>query len=258
MAEVINFEDYNVRTRSGDARLTSVVLTGWGDMNAGVPALKEFTDNGRLWGRFTETSGLVELFRHPAMAAGDRVMSGTAANGEVTLAEDNSSGMTGSMAIDSGTAGDNPAEDSEFDIVVSYAHELDVSAIYAGIEGEMDDGQFNGQDVRLEALLKDVKRETLDPMIWDKHADEIGTDEQGRPNVAWLSSLRQLAKVHALLCVAHLYLRRAGMNPAFLDAAEKYEKLARDKWGATALAFDRAADGEIDRRGIAQNDVERG
>lgn len=258
MAESINFEDYSVRVRLGDARITSLELTGWGAMNNGVPALKEFTDSGRLWGRFDASSGDVEMFRKPTMLPGDLVMSGNASAGSVDLTEDNSSGMSGSMDIDGGSLGSNPLEDSEFDVVVSYANELDIKRVYEGLDGEMTDGQFNGEGARMESLLKDTKREIIDPKIWDKHADEIGVDAQGRPNIAWMSSPRQLARCQAFFCAAALAERRASLNPELIDLAERYESRANDAWGSTAIAFDPEADGEIDRRGIAQNEIERG
>lgn len=248
------FEDYNIILRSGDAFISRLALTGWGAVSSSVPALRTWSDSGRMWGKIT-TGDVFELYRRPGLASGDKVCNGTISSGTVTLAQANSSGISGSADITSFTSSSTHL----FDVLVSYADESDILTIYPQAGNELDsNSKFEGQDARFEWLLKDVKRTELDPLIWARYKTQLGSsisasgrllqltaagiDIQGRPLIGYMSDPRQLSRVHAKLCAARLYERRGatvGMGAMeYIDAGDKLRRQAMEDFNMIEIAFD--------------------
>lgn len=258
------FEDYNIILRSGDAFISRLDLTGWGAYASSTPALRTWSDNGRMWGKIT-TGDAFELYRRPGLASGDKVCEGSISSGIVTLAQANASGISGSADIGSYTSG----SEHLFDVLVSYADESDIVTIYPQAAKELDsNSKFEGQDTRFEWLLKDVKRTELDPLIWARYKSQLGsslnshvlqtagsgTDIQGRPLIGYMSDPRQLSRVHAKLCAARLYERRGasvGMGSMeFIDAGDKLRRQAMAAFNMLEIAFDIDKDNLHDTYGM--------
>jgi hypothetical protein len=215
------FEDYSILLRSGDAKLSRLALSGW---QATAATLRTWSDRGRVWGKISPTSGdgYVQLFRRPGLAASDLLAHGTIAAGgtTATLTAQNASGISGSLDI---LEHDETATHL-FDVIVSYADEQDIVKIYTGAANELDsNSKYEGLDTRFEAVLKEQKL-YLDQLLWTRLKDQIGTDNLGRPNLGYIADPRQLARVHAKLCVSQLYERRGDLGSEigqrFADAAK--------------------------------------
>lgn len=251
----IKYEDYSLRVRSGDLVLRNVRLDGWQETPT---TAREFTNENRLWGKIT-TGNVLSLYADAALTVRVAVSVTISAAGDVAVAEDNASGISGTLNVDY-TLG----EEQLFDIVLTYADELDLKQLYAGVAGELDaSDQYEAQDMRFEALLKSVKRDILDPMIWERYGPrgsaELEADDLGRPLFANLGSPRQLARVHALLCVAEIYDRRASQDPAWMEVADRFRAKGKTLFDVTALMFDADADAAADADPrIPEYDLDRG
>lgn len=241
------FEDYMPLLRSGDALISRVTLTGW---QATASTLRTYSDRGRLWGKISPTSGdgYVQLYRRPAMASGDLIAHGTlsATTNSATLTAQNSSGISGSLDV--------PDHDETathtFDIIVSYADEQDMLPLYAGLTGELDsNSKWEGLNARFEALLLENKR-VLDNLIYKRLKDEIGTDKWGRPNMGYIADPRQLARVHALLCVSQIWAKRGVSIPDRMEIAKTLRAQAFEEFNSMDILLDNNRDSVTD--GAAQ------
>lgn len=242
-------EGYALRTITGDAVLRRLVLSGWG---ATASALATYTDKGRLWWRFTQSSGLFEFFRNSNLASGHRVAYATITSGvSAAFTADNSSGFSGSCELDNGTAGSNPAQNSTGDVIVSYASENDLKNAMRGSPNYLDaNSKWEAQDVRFEALLRESKAE-LDEIIAGRLAGRLDRDTMGRRALCAIASPRQLARVHALYTVYMMERYRVGNKSERREAAEFWKQEALGLLAATHIALDAEGDDEID----SENDV---
>lgn len=258
-------EDHYARTLTGSAVVSRTRLGGWGAMNAGVPALETFTDNGRLWWKYTVSSTTLELFRRPTMQAADRVAyDDGVADGKADLVQDISSGITGSCDIDEGTPGVNPTADATGDLILSYASEADLLSEYADVVGYLDsDSQWYDQDARFEALLKAAKRE-LDESILARGREFLADAVRHDPtNSAYarllnadratfrrtlLASLdpRQFATVHAIWCAYKLESHRVGEHAERAEIAQWHMDRATRLLQGLSIELDVDADGTPD------------
>lgn len=251
------FEDYNILLRSGDAHVSRLVLTGWGAYATNTPALRTWSDNGRMWGAIT-TGDVFELYRRPGLASGDKVCSGTISSNAVTLTAANTSGITGTADIPSFTTGTTHL----FDVIVNYCDEADLLTVYPQAGNELDsNGKFEGQNTRFEYLFRDVKRSTLDPLLWGRLRDAVGADEWGRPLLGYISDPRQLARVQALLCASRLMERRVSTASAgvldYVDGAKMYRKQALEEFNLLEIGVDSDRDDVLDGYQKAQSIVIR-
>lgn len=254
MAQSVNIaEDYSIRTLTGAVVLSRLVLTGWGAWSAGVAALDTWSDRGRLWWVFTQSSGDLSFYRRPTLGSGDKVCSGTASSGLVTLAQANSSGISGTVECTAGTLGSNPAENGTGDVIVSYANENDLLDAYNGVQSYLDsNSKWYGQNTRFEAVLRSSKRD-LDEFIATRLQVGIERDNNGRRKLAAISDPRQLAKVHALYTLSQIEFHRAGANEARVVTAESYERRALALLKALEVAMDYGADGIVDNEQSASS-----
>lgn len=231
-------ERYSVSIpRTGSARLSRIALTGWGADGA----LAAFTDNGRLWVRYTHTGTLVEMFRRPSMASADLVCSGTVSSGVVALSEANSSGITGTADIEA-------TADSTLDIVLSYASEYDLRTVQQQIAQLLDDNnKWQGEGVRFERLLVDAKR-YIDNWIIKEHFSKLKRDSWGRWALGHVVNTYDLARSHALVAVHIATLARAGIQPERHDQAMNFLDLAKSDFNGVSLEFDNERDLSPDDR----------
>lgn len=255
----VKYEDYNSKVRSGDLVIRDITLAGWGAVTTSPAStsLRDFTDHGRLWGRIT-TGNVFELWKTPTFDVSTNrtcyTSSAITAAGIATFIEDNSSGISGTAYL-SYTLG----EEQLFDIIVSYADELDIARAYQGLSGELDsNGDYEGQDDRFESLLKEAKRRDIDPEVYNNYMESLGVDDLGRPLLAKISDPRQLAEAHAAFCVYRLYKKRRAQDIEFRDVANDSLKEAQKELADTPVAFDVDADGSIDNPTNDVTECERG
>lgn len=233
-------ETYSIsEPRTGSARVSRIVLTGHGAAPSAAAGLRTFSDDGRLWGRYTNSSTLLELFRRPTMLSGDRVAytSAVVSGGKATLVQDNSSGISGTCDIDNGTPGTNPTADSTFDLIVSYADEQDIFDELDAAESLLVAGKWQGRGTRFEALLDKAKKE-LDAWIVHTFAPRLKLDDWGRWRLANLVNQRDLARIHALIACHMAVTGRSGFADGALDKAAFYLDLARQSFKTFNPVFD--------------------
>lgn len=240
--QAYEYETYPSKTRTGNAKLSRTVLSGWGAVTATVPALVEFTDRGRLWWRYTQSTALLELFCRPTFLSGDLVASGTVTASKVTLAEGNSSGITGTVDVITAS------EDSTGDIIVSFAHENDIDDVFRNAANVLDDsGQWNGRGTRFEALLSKVQADELLPALRQKMSSRL-TRTSGVADINDIADPRQIASIHAKLVAAWLYDRRGSADSDGVAGAmgKKTRMDAYNLLGATDIGIDYGQDADVD------------
>lgn len=236
--------DYPVRTRTGDAVIDRLVLTGWGTVTSQVTSLFTWTDNGRLWWSYTASSRLITFYRRNSTTiAGDAVCSGTvSAAGLVTLTASNTSGITGTAEVTDGdfTAGAllAPTLDSTGDVIVSYCDENDLIDAAQGVSNVLDsNSKWVGQLVRFEALILRMRLE-FDGYVARKLADLATLDNRNEVTLCDMKNPRQLAPSFSNYCVAEIMERRAGADPARMQAAKDKRERAMDLLKTLTLALD--------------------
>lgn len=220
----VNSEQYNISdARTGSIRVSRLTLTGWGAAPTSSAGLFTWSDQGRMWARFIESTGVLTLYRRSTMAAGDAVCNGTVTAGMVTLAAANDSGISGSADVDDGTPSTNPSVDADLDVVVSYADEVDLLKILARATGLLEGTPPTYMGLggtRFEALLVDA-RQTLDRWLIEKLGTKLRHDAWGRPLLAHIVRQRDLSRVQALIAANMAATARgAGVNVDQLQQAE--------------------------------------
>lgn len=236
--------DYPVRTKTGDAVIDRLVLTGWGTVTSNVTSLFTWTDNGRLWWSYVASTGVITFYRRNSTTiATDAVCTGTVgATGLVTLAAANTSGITGTAEVTDGdfTAGAlvRATQDSTGDVIVSYCDENDLIDAAQGVANVLDSGsKYFGQLVRFEALLL-RQRQSFDGYVARKLADLATRDDRDEIVLCDLKNPRQLAQSFATYCVAELMEIRAGVDAQRIEAAERKRQRAMDLLGSITFALD--------------------
>lgn len=231
--------------RSGRARVSRLVLTGWAATPTASAGLKAWSDDGRMWIVIAGTDFSVRR-RGPGVYAGtDEVCSGTISGGKVALAADNTSGITGSADVDNGTPGTNPDEDATLDVVVGYADENDLLRVERNAISLLNSGVYpsGGSATRFEALLIDAKRK-LDKWILAQAEGEIRYDEWGRPLLAHIVRTGDFARCQALIA---MHMATLGRGEEFADRAVRYLELAREEFKGISIQFDYERDGKADQ-----------
>lgn len=246
-------EDYSIsEARSGTIRVSRLVLTGWGAAPTSSVGVKTWSDQGRMWGVFTASTNDLSLRRRgPGMyVSGDEVCSGTVSAGKVTLAADNTSGISGTADIDAGVPGTNPTADALFDVIVSYADENDLIRAGRLATSLLNSGAYpsGASNTRFEVLLIDAKRK-LDQWILARHSGEVRYDDYGRPLLAHIVRPGDLARCQALIAIHMGYL---GRGREFMQEAEQFLALAREEFKSLTIQFD------YDRDGVADYNVRGG
>ena len=215
--------------RTGDAIIKDLELSGW---DANYNNLEQ----GRLYWR-VNTSDELELFKDEGYASADLVCSGPITAGDtVTLAENNSSGISGSARV-----GHTDGIESTGEVIVSYASELDMLQYQKCIVDYLDDnGQFNGED-RFENPLKRAKlhldkqiRNKLDPWFRRKGSFEVDMSAIAKP--------RQLSEIHALYALYLIFFMVNAGDEELSKFAEKYKTMSGSLLDLTILDLDQEND----------------
>jgi hypothetical protein len=251
-------EAYSIsEPRTGNARVSRLVLTGWGAAPASSAGLMAFSDQGRLWGVYTVgAQDTVTFYRRPEIDPAFAVCTGTVLDGRATLAQASSSGITGSVDIDNGTPGVNPDKDATFDVVVSYCDEIDIIKAGGKLGGllEGSPATYMGLGgVRFERLLIDSKAE-LDRWLVSNLEPRLRYDEWDRPLLAHIVRLGDLSRIQALIAAHQAALARgAALNPEQLPGAEAMIAEARRSFKSVAIQLDyeRRLKGDANQRGGA-------
>lgn len=244
-------EDYSISdARTGVVRVSRLRLTGWGDAPTASAGLLSFSDQGRLWFKYTLATTLLEVFRRSTMLAGDLVANDAAvADGKATLVEQSSSGLTGTLDIDNGTPGTNPAVDATLDAVVSYCDEKELATVLDGLDGYLKSGKWNGEDVRFEALLKRAKRK-VDKWIVENHDPRMRVDTWGRVTTAHLVNQMDFARCQALVAASFATEQRSGFVEGNQDTADRLLTKAADEFADINPVWDYERDLSPDNRTV--------
>lgn len=247
MAGVVNIaEDYSTRTRTGDALITRLVLTGWGTVTTAVTSVFTWTDRGRLWWVYTASSGDLSFYRRATAGSGDKVCSGTASSGLVTLSQANTSGVSGTAEVTAGVFGTNPALDSTGDCIITYADENDLIDNYKAVTSYLDsNSKWEGKLIRFEAIIVRAKRQ-LDEYIAARLGDRLRRDAGGRRMLADITDPRQLADVHAEYTLGLIEEYRAGLVAERRAAAKERQNKALELLGVMNIGLDYDGDSVVD------------
>lgn len=234
----INSEDYSISdARTGSIRLSRLVLTGWGAAPTSSVGLFTWSDQGRMWGVYTASSADLSFYRRSTAGSADKVCSGTVSSGTVTLAQANSSGISGTADVDNGTPGTNPTEDSTFDVVVSYCDERELFTAHDAIESYLESGSWQGEGTRFEALLIKAKR-ILDQWMVNQHNSLLVIDKWQRYMLAHIVNQQDIARTQALVACHLAIMGRSGFIDGADLKAETYMNLARQAFKAFTPAID--------------------
>ena len=238
--------DYPTRTRTGDAVLDRLVLTGWGLVTSNVTSLFTWTDGGRLWWVFTQSSGDLSFYRRKTAGSGDKVCSGTVSSGLVTLAQANSSGISGTAELTTGNydaALVQPTSNSTGDVIISWCDENDLVDAAQGVSNVLDsNSKWVGQLARFEALFLHYLR-PFGGYVAQRLTGRVQTDFNGRPRLADIMEPRDLAAPFANYLVAELVNNRYGADhPKTIAAQTRWKELLN----ATEIAIDQGADRVLD------------
>lgn len=242
-------EDYTISVaRSGDASIRNLALTGWGN------ALATVSEAGRLY--WSVTSGnTLELYRNEARAAGDLVASGAinASTHAVTLAQANSSGLSGSATVvhTSGLAANG-------EVILSYADEPELASELQHLTSLLDgSSQWEGGR-RFEKALRQAKR-TLDAALIGQLQHRLPRTAAHLPDLSAIAQPRQLAEVHAKLTASLLFEQRGVHAPINYERAERKRRDAHDLLKNIALALDLDNNDSVDDRpSLSSGSVRRG
>ncbi len=219
--------------RTGDAVISRLVLTGWSN------SLQTWSEDGRLYWTVS-TGNVLSLYRHPDKGSGDRVCYGTVSSELVTLAQDNSSGISGTARVvhTSGT-------EATGEIIVSYATEQDLEAVLHSATSFLSSSNWAGQ-TRFEEAFRSAKRE-LDRWLPSKLANS-GALKQGTNelDLSIVSKPRQLAEVHANLTAWKVLQRMASLDAEEREIADRFFKEAKRIFADVRLDVDYTKDNVVD------------
>jgi hypothetical protein len=226
-------EPYTISpARTGDAIISKLVLTGWS------ATIQTWSDEGRLYWSIS-TGNVLGCYRHPDKGSGDRVCYGTISNDLVTLAQDNSSGISGTARV---VHTDATAATGE--IIVSYANEPDLEAVLHSSTSFLSSSQWAGQ-TRFEEAFRSGKRE-LDRWLPAKIGN-VGTLKDSHEfDLSVVSKPRQLAEVHANLTAWKVLQRMASLDSEEQAIADRFFREAKRIYGDVRLDVDHEQDGTVD------------
>lgn len=236
--------DYPSRTRTGDAVLDRLVLTGWGAVTSNVTSLFTWTDGGRLWWVFTQSSGDLSFYRRKTAGSGDKVCSGTVSSGLVTLAQANTSGISGTAEL---TTGDYsgalvmPTVNSTGDVILSWCDENDLIDAARGVPNVLDsNSKWFGQLARFESLFLHHMAD-FGNYVQQRLAGAVQNDFNNKPRLCDIMEPRQLAKAYANYIVSEAMETRQGADPVKMAATEAKRKRAFDLLRSLDIAIDTGA-----------------
>ena len=187
---------------------------------------RDNTDGGRLYCKvfFNSPDYVVELYKSSDFSSANLVASGsiTDSSGDVTLSEENSSGLSVSLKL-------AYSGDVEFGLLVFYACYEDLRGFERNLADLLDDaGEIDGR-VRFESFIEHSKR-ILDAHLAVRFARSVHSDTPGRENLASPDELREPA-IYATLSAIYFYMK-ADFNDSNFKLALDYQKKL-ENWLAT-------------------------
>lgn len=226
--------------RTGDARISRLVLTGW---SAGFDT---WTEDGRAY--WDVVSGVLTLWKNELRTgATTRLCSGTITAGVVTLSALNSSGISGSARVDH-------AEDSTGDVIISYANEQALESLCRSVSSFLSTSAWAGV-TRFEEAFR-LGKEELDRWLVERLIGQLSRKDTREIDLSVVAKPRQLAQVHGLLTLGFIFERLASIteNPAHFELTDRYRKRAKDVWAHVRLDLnadeDEIVDGEARLRAV--------
>lgn len=236
--------------RTGVIRVSRLALTGWANAApTSSVGFKAWSDEGRVWGVYTSSSADLSFYRRSTAGVSDKVCSGTVASGKVTLAQANSSGISGTCDVDNGTPGTNPEGDATFDVVISYADESDLVRADRNANSHLASGLYPGgaTGTRWESILAEAKM-SIDADLLRMFELRLKYDDYGRPLLAHLVRIGDLARAHA-----HRVMQKAAANRgrAFYEEADYHERQVKQELARLTVQFDYERDGSPDAQSNA-------
>lgn len=230
-------EPYSISpARTGDAVLRDLNLTGWGN----APT---FMEQGRLYWKVTSNgaSSTLKLYREEALAAGDEVATSSTftisstAFVTVTLAQANSSGLSGSCRVRAGAT-------STGDCIITYAVEDDLKRVTHDLTSLLSSSQWEGV-ARFEGALRQAKQE-IDGWI----RDGFPVKASGERDISGLAAPRELAMTHAYLTTSILMENRVNLAPEKAELVTFWRKRAKESFAAIKPSLDFTLDDVMDSR----------
>jgi len=187
---------------------------------------RENTDNGKVYCKvyFNSPNYIVELYKSSDFNSADLVSSGSIAEstGSVSLSEENSSGLSGSLNL-------KYTGNVEFEIIVFYACFEDLRGFERNLADLLDSsGEIDGR-VRFESFIEHSKR-ILDAHLAVRFARSVYSNPPGRENLVSPDELREPA-IYATLSAVYFYLKTDFNDSNFRLALDYQKKL--ENWLAT-------------------------
>lgn len=262
-----SIETISHRALTGTPNPSRIIVTGWGAKYSVSTATKDdWSDDGRFWCKVE--SGSLKVYKRiqpdGTFDAADEVMRGTIAVGSFDLTEQNSSGLSGSIALDDYADGD------VFDIIVTYADERDIerilnindqaSALDAAV-AKILTGAKRWEDVLYEAKRKfdnrlianGGKQKYLKNLDDGRDTFPFKMDARKRWELASVASPRQIADIHVYYALALLCKKRATFNSTFERLYVFYMGLVKEELAETRIIVDYDADQVVDTESKSRN-----
>ncbi len=209
-------ETYTIKT-PGSQQSSSWKLSGYSRDN---------TDDGKLYCSIYKDlpDYKVEIYKSANMDAGSLVASGaiSAVTGEVTLGEENSSGLSGSMMLDYLT-------DIEFEIIAFYACYEDLRGFERNLADLLDENGLIDGSPRFETFIEHSKR-IIDAHLAVRFSRSTFSNPPSREQLSSPDVLREPA-IYATLSALYFYLK-ADFNDSNFKLALDYQKKL-ENWLAT-------------------------
>jgi len=255
---IANFEKVSHRQLSGDLLVRNVDITGWA-----IPGKKllELSQNGRL---FVEVSGTtVNLYRsiNPdgTFTGTELVATGTGAeNALITLAEANSSGLSGYLRYTGSGTGDiiftYATEDDVIKKVPGESQQLVWQVIKAALAGprRMQDLLEDAKKKVDERLIREMQEKGLgkfvisDAGVIETVGDPFTIDAMGRFELATLANPEQLVTLHVWQTLREAAEMLVGSNEFASMVQKKYSELWHEEWQNLRLRIDDTANFQHD------------
>ncbi|MCK6439775.1 MAG: hypothetical protein L6Q71_06180 [Planctomycetes bacterium] len=191
------------------------------------------TDDGRLYARLTTTSGTttIELFNRPERMPADLVASGSGTIGTVTLAQANSSGLSGSVELIA-----QPSFDAT--LIVFYATDEDLDVYEENLASLLDTGGMYAGEPGFERYAALAKRRLDDMIVARIHREGL----RGLSREHILSSLLDLPALTepaSYLALALLFERLAGApDVKAADRSRYFYRRFEQSIASARLVFD--------------------
>lgn len=253
-------ETISHRAITGTPKPHRIVITEWGNQYSVASFVKnDWSDAGRLWCKINGSTLNIYKRINPdgTFDSGDEVLRGSVAAGEIALAEQNSSGLSGTIYLDDADDGDL------FDLIVTYADERDIEAVLnindqaSALDSAV--AKILTETERWQVKLLEAKRRLDERLVADhgkqKYLSNVADgrstypfklDAWGRWELAAIASPQQLARVHVYYALALLCEHRVTFHATFERLHDFYMKKAKEALADIRIIVDHEADQVVD------------